>query len=154
MAYDLLLRKKTSRNWACRASIMGSDDPLVWTPSAVKAEMDRIIGVLDTVNADVSIAFAEKRVSPSEWKQWRRTYETGHAFASTSSHLWGSNVVTARQHEREALKWRELVADRGGKLQGPGDLGRSKDFPTTQVALAVGGVAAAAFLITSLRKKY
>ena len=132
---------------------MGADDPLVWTPSAVKSEMDRIIGTLDAANADVSRAFGEKRLSPSEWKQWRRTYETGHAFAAKSSHLWGSNVKVARQHEAEALKWRELVASRGGNSQGP-DLSRPSDFPTTKVALAVGGVAAVAFLVTSLRKKY
>jgi hypothetical protein len=137
---------------------MGSDDPLVWTPGAVKAEMDRVIGVLDAVNSDVSSAYGEHKITDSEWKQWRQTYETGHAFARKSSHLWGSNVKVARQHEARALKWRELVAERGGKLQGPDlqgpDLRAPSDFPTAQVALAVGGVAAAAFLITSIRKKY
>jgi hypothetical protein len=135
------------------AATLGSDDPIVWTPSAVKAEMDRVLGVLDTVNADVSAAYGEHKISASEWKQWRKTYEAGHAFARKSSHLWGSNVKAARRHEAEALKWRELVAGRGGKLQGP-DLRQPNEFPTTKVALAVGGVAAAAFLITSLRKKY
>ena len=134
-------------------TVLGSDDPLVWTRSAVKAEMLRILGILDAVNLDVSRARGENKLSDAEWKQWRATYLSGHKFLTTASHYWGSNVIAARKHESEALKWRDFVASKGGSLQGP-SLGRPADFPTTKVALAVGGVAAAAFLITSLRKKY
>ena len=158
MAYDLLLRRQTPSNWACSTSIMGlSDekDPMVLTPTAVKAEMDRVLLILDTVNYDVSQAFGEHKITDDEWQLWRRLYTAGHDFTSKASHQWGSNVEVARHYETDALKWRELVASRGGKLRGPADLGRhADDFPTTKVALAVGGVAAAAFLITSLRKKF
>ena len=144
MAYDLRLRRQTPRCWARSSSIigsqtrgsqtrgsesLGSDDPLVWTPGTIKAEMDRILGVLDAVNSDASLAYGEHKISDSEWKQWRKTYETGHAFARKASHLWGSNVKAARRHEAEALKWRELIASRGGKLQGP-DLRQPSEFPT------------------------
>ena len=155
MAYDLFFRRQTPRSWACSTSIglttLGSSDPLIWTPSAVKTEMERVLNILDAVNADVSRAYAEHKISDSEWIEWRAAYKSGHDFCAKASHYWGSNVDVARQHESTALIWRKLVEERGGRTQGPRP---QKPFPTTQIALAVSGVAATALLITSIRRKY
>ena len=152
MAFDLLSKRSTCRNWSAH-TILGSDDPMVWTPSAVKAEMLRVLGIVDLVNLDVSKAFADKKISDAEWRQWRQEYLGAHQFLTSSSSLWGSNVAIARQREQDALKWRELIASRGGNLQGPKNPGRKEDgITTTQVALAVGGIAATALLITAIRK--
>ena len=147
MARDLIFGK-TRRDWS--ASI--GSDPLVWTPTAARAELDRVRGVLDSVNDEASAASAAGKLSPAEWRAWRRTYEAGHRVAGASS-LWGSNVVAARQHEQEALKWRRLVASRGAALVGPPELGRRPEgsglgWNTTTLALAVGGVAALGYLLS------
>jgi hypothetical protein len=154
MAYDLLTKRQTPANWS-----LGLDEPLVWTPSAVKSELLRVLGVVDTVNRDMSRAVKESKLSGPEWEQWRQTYLTSHEFLTHASNKWGSNVKIAREHETQALKWRELVASRGGQLQGPKNPGRepeSKKPPewitTANIALAVGGIAAAALLITAVRK--
>jgi hypothetical protein len=149
MAYDLLTRRQTSTNWS-----LGLDEPFVWTPSAVKSELLRVLGVVDTANRDMSRAVKESKLSGPEWEQWRQTYLTSHEFLTHASNKWGSNVKIAREHETQALKWRELVASRGGQLQGPQNPGREPEskFSTTNVALAVGGIAAAALLITAIRK--
>jgi len=150
MAHDLIFGK-TARNWSA-----GYDDPLVWTPSAVKAEMLRVLGIVDAVNSDASRAVEEGKLSPEEWNQWRQTYLASHEFLTGASGLWGSNVAVARGHEKEANKWRSLIGQRGGKLQGPGNLGPSKDPPgidKTTIALAIGGVIAAGYFVSAVRRK-
>jgi hypothetical protein len=153
MAHDLILGK-TRRNWSPQ-SMLGSD-PLVWTPTAARAELERVRGVLDAVNEEASTAHGVGRISPAEWRAWRTTYLAGHRVTQASS-LWGSNVVAARQHEQEALKWRRLVSSRGGALVGPPELGRKPEpegfgwnLPT--LALAAGGVAALGYLLSSARE--
>ena len=37
MAFDLLSKHLTSKNWAIH-SVLGSDDPTIWTRAAIKAE--------------------------------------------------------------------------------------------------------------------
>jgi hypothetical protein len=149
MAYDVLTKRHTNSNWA-----LGLDEPLVWTPGAVKSELLRVLGVVDTVNRDMSRAVKDGKLSGPEWEQWRQTYLESHEFLTHASNKWGSNVKIAREHETQALKWRELVDSRGGHLQGPKNPGREPEstFSTTNLALAVGGVAAAALLITAIRK--
>ena len=149
MAYDIIFGR-TKRDWSC-----GSDDPLVWTPSAVKAEMLRILGIVDAVNEDASKAVEGGQLTPAEWNQWHQTYLASHEFLVNASGLWGSNVAVARNHEREANKWRQLITSRGGKVQGPGNLGPQNnpfEIDKWTVALAVGGVAATALLISAIRK--
>ena len=149
MAYDLLSKRHTKTDWS-----LGLDEPFVWTPAAVKSELLRVLGVLDTVNYDMSRAVKDGKLGTSEWSQWRQTYLESHEFLTHASNLWGSNVKIAREHETQALKWRDLVATRGGRLQGPTNPGREPEskFNTTNIALTVGGVAAAALLITAIRK--
>jgi hypothetical protein len=131
-------------------------DPLIWTPSAVKGEFDRIRGVLDTVNAEVSAATGTGKITGVEWNQWRQAYLAGHNFVDGASTFWGSNVATARQHEAEAGKWHSLVIQRGGQTQGPADLIRNPDAGAgvswTTIALVVGGAAAAVWLMKSMRR--
>ena len=147
MAHDLLFGK-TRRNWS--ASI--GSDPLVWTPTAARAELDRVRGVLDSVNDDASEAGAAGKLTPAELRSWRRTYAAGVKVTGSSS-LWGSNVVAARQHEQEALKWRRLISSRGTAIVGPPELGRRPEgnglgLNVTTLALAVGGVAALGYLLS------
>jgi len=151
MSYDLLTKRQTNSDWS-----MGLDEPLVWTPSSVKSELLRVLGVVDTVNSDMSQAVKDKKLSGAEWQQWRQTYFTSHDFLTNASNKWGSNVKIAREHETQALKWRDLIESRGGQLQGPKHPGREPEkpdpFSTTNIALAIGGIAAAALLITAVRK--
>jgi hypothetical protein len=183
MAHDLIFGKN-SRNWSRDVSICGdADDPLVWTPGAVKAEMMRVLAIVDAVNQDASQAIKTGKLTPAEWQQWRQTYLTSHTFLTKASSLWGSNVKVARSHESDALKWRDLISSRGYTPQGPPNLGRPRKqtknanlFPvpgseepalqtqedtkppsaplltTTNVALAVGGVAAISLLVSALKK--
>ena len=152
MAYDLLSRNQTSSNWAINTTLGGSDEPLVWTRSAVEGELARIRGVLDTVNSEASQAALEGKITSDEWKQWHQTYLTGHKFVTSASNWWGSNVEVARGHEREALKWHELFAARGSTLQGPRNLGRDEDRITPKVLMALGGIAATAMLISAIKR--
>jgi hypothetical protein len=151
MAHDLVFGK-TKHRWA--RSTMG-DEPLVWTRSAVRGELDRIRNLLDLTNREMTQAVKDKKVTGEEWQGWRDTYVAGHKFLDEASVNWGSNVAPARQHAAEAERWRDLLKSRGASLVGPVDAGKRKDEPltTTQLALlGVGGVAAAALLITSIRK--
>jgi hypothetical protein len=68
MAHDLILGK-TRRNWSPQ-TMLGSD-PLVWTPTAARAELERVRGVLDAVNEEASAAHGAGRISPAEWRAWR-----------------------------------------------------------------------------------
>jgi hypothetical protein len=154
MAHDLILGN-ISRSWGRNSSVVGAD-PLVWTPTAARAELDRVRDVLDTVNEEASAAVAAGKVTDAEWRAWRRTYATGHRVTLASS-LWGSNVVAARQHEREALKWRDLLKKRSSAMVGPPDLGRPPETSAlganlTTLALAAGGVAALGYLVRSFRR--
>jgi hypothetical protein len=141
MAFDLLTKRHTHTTW----SLGSSDDPLVWTPSAVKSEMLRILGIIDLVNLEVSQTLTEGKISKSEWWQWHQAYLSTHQFLTNASNLWGSNVVVARRHEQDALKWRDFLVSRGGTLQGPNNPGRnSSDWSTTDIALAIGATVATA----------
>ena len=153
MAFDLLSKRLSPKNWTIH-SILGSDDPTIWTRAAIKAERLRVLGILDLVNRDVSQALADHKISEPEWQQWRQQYLGSHQFVTNMSNLWGSDVKTLRQHEQKALDWRDFVATKGGALQGPKNPGRKDDngLTTTQLALAIGGVAAAALLVTAIRK--
>lgn len=138
-------------------------DPLVWTPSAVKGEFNRIRTVLDTINKEASQAVKDGKMNGDEWAQWFSVYNTGHKFVDTASVYWGSNVLTARQHEQEAAKWRDLIKSRGGKLTGPQELIRPPDKPLMDqltapgfnklsAAIAVGGIVGVAVLVLAIKK--
>jgi hypothetical protein len=128
---------------------LAASDPLIWTPSAVAAELSRILNVLDLVNGDVSAATGANKITNAEWNTWRAFYLSTHDFLTTASHLWGSNVNTARQYEQEMGKWRDLVKSRGQTVQGPTNIIRPDTGPSAgidwwTVALlagaAVGGI--------------
>lgn len=89
-----------------------SGDPLVWTPGAVKAELNRVRISLDTVNAEVSEAAKDGRVSNQEWLLWKDFYTTSHKSVDKATTLFGSSVDSARQLEQQALRWRDLVKER------------------------------------------
>lgn len=129
---------------------VGDADPLVWTPSAVKAELNRVRGVLDTVNKEMSQAVTDGKLSGDEWKRWfDGVYTPAHKLVDESSSLWGGNVSAARQHEQDALKWRALVISRGARTVGPSDLGRKPAVIPEKVqiaALLVGGLVLYALL--------
>jgi hypothetical protein len=102
---------------------LGAGDPLVWTPSAVKAELARVRGVLDTIDAEARQAAVDKKVSSDELKLWTEgAYAPGRAFVDNASTLWGSNVMTAREHEQNAAKWRAFFEQRGAVLKAPRDI--------------------------------
>lgn len=118
------------------------DEPLVWTPAAVKAELARVRGVLDAINADVSAATGKGKFTPAEWQSWRQLYEGAHHFVDTASSLWGSNAVQARDYEAQAGKWRKLVVERGQPVTGAGprDPGPGLGWDTKAfVLLLLGG---------------
>jgi len=130
---------------------LAASDPLIWTPSAVAAELSRILAVLDLVNGDVSAATGAGKISGTEWNTWHAFYLTTHDFLTTASHLWGSNVNTARQYEQEMGKWRDLVKSRGQAVQGPSNLVRNDPNTSSGVswwtiALFAGAVGAGAYL--------
>jgi hypothetical protein len=140
-----------------------SGDPLVWTPSAVKAEFDRIRNVLDTINKEMSQAVTDKKMSGDEWSQWYQVYKTGHDFVDTASTYWGSNVVVARQHEQNAGKWRDIIKGRGAKMTGPSDLVKQPEqglldkltgpgLNNFSAAIAVGGIIGVGVLILAVKK--
>jgi hypothetical protein len=136
-------------------------DPLIWTPSSVKAELDRVRSVLDAINAETSQAVTDGKMTGVEWNGWRSVYLAGHKFVDTASTLWGSNVATARGYEQEAGKWRALIKSRGATMTAPADLVNppkpgildSLTGPSNiTLALAVGGVIAAALLISAIKR--
>lgn len=124
-------------------------DPWIWTPSAIGGELNRILGVFDTVNSEMSAAYSAGKVSGAEWNQWHAVYLSAHSFLTTASTLWGSNVASARLQEQEAGKWRSLLASRGQAMQGPANLVRT-DPPSSGVSywslVLYGGGAVAAYL--------
>ena len=78
MAIDALSGKMTPACWSRRslsrsssvaASSLG-EETRIWTRSALKAELLRVLGILDNVNRDVSAAVADEKVSPAEWEQY------------------------------------------------------------------------------------
>lgn len=156
MAHDLIFGK-TSRRFSRETSI-GDEPVLVWTPSAVRAELSRIRNVLDTVNTEASQAVKDKQLLPAEWERWFSFYNTAHKYVTKASAYWGSNVMAARNYEAQAIKWHELIVKRGGMALGPdmekptgffGKLGFN--FPTA--ILAAGSAVAAGYLINSIRRK-
>jgi hypothetical protein len=155
MSVDLALGS-TDRAWGRGPSAATSgSDPLVWTPSAVRAELDRVRSVLELVQPDLLRARSLGKISEVEWRAWRRTYQTGLRLATRGSSLWGSNVVAARQHEQVALRWRELVKSRGVPLTGPEKLGRPPEENGGRWSLllpALAGVTAAGILVYVTRK--
>lgn len=133
-------------------------DPLIWTPSAVKAELDRIRAVLDTINSEVSQAANDKKVSGDEWNQWYKVYKAGHDFVDNASTLWGSNVTAARQYEQEAGKWHTLVVQRGVAAVGPSNLVRDPNADTglglnpLTIGLVIGGLLAVGYVVHAVRR--
>ena len=154
MAKDLFSGEMVAKNFALSSSM--GDDPMIWTPSAVKAELGRILTLVDTVNLEVSQAVGDKKATPAEWKSWSQFYETAHKYLTRASSLWGSNVIVARTYEREANKWRKLLEARGVKPVGPEDQGRGGDsepfFTPLRIGLVLGGVTASALLINAIKK--
>ena len=160
MAYNLISGTMSPRNFALGCMTPSSksgtdDDPLVWTPSAVKGEVARVRGVLDLVNLEMSRAVKDGKVSNEEWQTWKNQYLASHEFLNKASKYWGSNAKAARQHEQDALRWHDLIKERGGQTMGPPDLGRKPEpfLSTTTLALAAGGIAATAMLINAIRRK-
>lgn len=153
MARDLILGE-VPRGWSRDTS---GFDRLVWTPAAVRAELDRVRDLLDLANREVGRAVADKKVSGDEWRSWSDTYKTGHKLVDRASPLWGSNVAAARQYASEAERWRELVRQRGGRSAAPEDAGKlappENKWSTREVALAgAGGVVALALLVSVLKR--
>jgi hypothetical protein len=138
--------------------IFAASDPLIWTPSAVGAELKRILTVVDTVNMDMSAASKAGKLSSAEWASWYQVYLTAHAFLTSASTLWGSNVPVARQHEQEAGKWRNLIQGRGQAVQGPSDLIRQDPVSTGvsywTIAAVLGGLAVGGILISKLKSVF
>ena len=132
-----------------------SDDPLIWTPSAVDAELHRILTVVDSINNDMSVASKAGNISSGEWNTWYGIYLTAHNFLTSASTLWGSNVKTAREYENEAAKWRDLIKSRGGSVQGPSNLTRQEPddgISWLTVGITLGGVVGAALLFLKFQK--
>jgi hypothetical protein len=154
MAIDLILGA-SPRGWARDVS---GDEPFLWTPSAVRTELDRARNLLDLANREVGQACSEKKLSDAERASWADTYRAGRKLTDSASSLWGSNVAPARQYATEAERWRTLVRQRGGQEFAPKDAGRrtppeEKKMSTTQVALlGVGGVAALALLVSAVKR--
>ncbi len=156
MAVDLSLGS-TDRRWG-RDTIVCGEEPLVWTPSAVRAELDRARDLLDIANREMSKAVADRKVSGDEWKAWSDTYKTSHKLVSSASPMWGSNVAIARHHAAEAEKWRDLVRQRGGQELAPRGAGRPAQqdekalSKREMAAIGIGGAVALAMLIKAVRK--
>lgn len=152
MARDLIFGS-SSRDWSrgSNSSTLGLDDPLFWTPNAVRAELDRIRNFVDVVNMEMSAAVEQKKVSQSEWKAWFATYQAAHRITDKGSGLWGSNVIAARKHEEAAVLWRDLLKSRGAIQIGPGTLKKDKPWIDTPTAiLLVGGVIGGGYLLKHL----
>jgi hypothetical protein len=135
------------------ASTLAGSDPLIWTPSAVGAEFKRVLAVLDSVNMDVSAAQKAGKITGAEWNSWYSVYLGAHAFVTTASTLWGSNVAVARQHEQEAGKWRDLVKSRGQAVQGPDNLIRQDEVSGVSYwtgAAVIGGVVVGGILVSKI----
>jgi len=154
MAYDLFSGEYVAKSFA-RASSMG-DDPMIWTPAAVKAELGRILTVVDTINLEMGQAVADKKATMPEWKSWCQFYLTAHKYLTRASSFWGSNVVVARTYEHEANKWRTMLETRGVTPVGPPNQGQDKDptafFSPLRVGLAIGGITAGALLLNAIKK--
>jgi hypothetical protein len=154
MARDILLGD-SPRGWARDSS---GDEPFLWTPSAVRAELARARNLLDLANREVGQAYGEKKLSDAEWASWSDTYRAGRKLTDGASSLWGSNVAPARQYATEAERWRALVRQRGGQAAAPEDAGRrsppeDKRGTAAQVALlGVGVVIAAAVLVSAVKR--
>lgn len=151
-------------NQKVNVSGVGIDDPLFWTPSAIRGEFDRIRNVLDMVNNEASQAVTDKKISGDEWKQWKAVYNAGMQYINTASTWWGSNVIAARKHEQAAGQWRDLFKSRGAKQLAPASAVRPPDKGLMDglnnplggdkmtLALAVGGVAAVGILVMAIKK--
>lgn len=131
------------------------EETRIWSPSALRAEFLRVLGVLDNVNRDASAAVADKKLTPSEWEQWHQGYLSAHQFLTQANSYWGSNAEPAHEWEQYAVKWRDFLDARGAKTTGP----HTEKKPETSLVtvavyggLAVGAAAALGHLINSVRK--
>lgn len=148
MAFDLALGK-IQRDWSC------GSDPLIWTPSSAKGELDSLRNLLDITNSEMSEAVKQKKVNSEEWNLWWQTYQTVHKFTTSASPYWGSNMDTAKKHKDDVLLWRELLQSRGVQGLAPKSVGKQKDEPlslTQSILLGSGMIASAAFLISVIKK--
>ena len=156
MAIEALSGKLTPACWSRKtASTTVGEETRIWSRSSLKAELLRVLGILDAVNLDVSRASAAKKISPEEWAQWRAGYLTAHAFLTSASPSWGSNAEPAHEWEQYAVKWRDFLDARGAGTSGP----HTEKQPNTSLVtvavyggLAVGAAAALSHLINSVRK--
>jgi hypothetical protein len=154
VAYDLILGE-SPRRWS-RGDC--GDEPFLWTPSAVRAEVARTRGLLDLADREVRQAAADKKVSAAELATWTDAYKAGRKFTDSASSLWGSNVAPSRQLGLEAERWRALVRQRGGAAAAPADAGKlappePRRLSATHVALlGIGGASALALLISALKR--
>jgi hypothetical protein len=137
------------------ASLTGGD-PLIWTSTLVRAEMDRIRIVLDAINNDVSAAAKTGAVTHEEWENWYDFYKKSHEFVSADQGGWGGAVEQARNFEQTAAGWRDLVRSRGGKTSGPNQA-RAADKPVTdwnfvvKAGIGVGALIGGAALLNAIK---
>jgi len=117
-------------------------DHWVWGPPAVTAELKRVKGVFDTINAEGFKAKAEGKITQEEFDTWTsNVYKPAIAFLTSASSLWGSNAVAAQDYEQNAGTWRAFFKARGATMLGPENLVRKppeSDLLWPLLALGVG----------------
>jgi len=90
------------------ATAAGFGDPLVWTPSAVRAEVEKTRTYYRLIDADMG-----NPLSPPQLRRtWRALVDEFDLWVESEPSTWsGATVGTAREYQRRAEKFRErLVA--------------------------------------------
>ena len=162
MAYDLLFGT-SSRNFGIRSITAMGEDPLIWTSDSAKAELNRIRIVLDTINREMSQGVKDGIVTSPEWESWYDLYTSAHKLTTirTFFTVWKGDIMMARQQEKEALKWHNLILSRRGQNLDPAGMTQKKDEPSPldlgwnlpTMALTASGILTLGYLIKSIRGK-
>ena len=97
-------------------------EPHVWTPSAARAELERVRRVLDVLADDMAQALRTKQITSREFGEWTETRRAVARFLAKASPYWGSNVRIAREQEKRLEPWRAFLRRRGASVTdiGPG----------------------------------
>lgn len=101
--------------------------PLVWTPSAVAAEIDRVRSTALTLDREIE---ASRTGSPAFRVAWRNFYdEISRWLDSEPSTLWGGNAVMADAYLERIAVWRQEFEAQGGASAAPSDEMKDGEAP-------------------------
>jgi hypothetical protein len=107
----------------------GDTDPLIWTPSAITAELEKVRTEYELFNKDINADPDSKPIDPSREPNpttrrrlvsklaadWSPTYDEFSAwYKSGPSTLWGATAAKAKEYEARGRNYAEQFEKAGG----------------------------------------